>query len=316
LAIGDYDKTVLHRIHIENGEISIAADGEVTGYVLNQFSMDEYEGYFRIATTSQMTSFPEKPSPILHLQNNVYILNMDLDIVGKLENIAPGENIHSARFMGDICYLVTFRKVDPLFVINLSDPHNPEILGELEITGYSDYLHVYDGSHVIGVGKETVGAEEGDFSWYQGVKISLFDVTDVTEPIELAKYEIGNRGTDSPVLRDHKAFLFDKEKNILVIPVSVAEIDESQYPNGVPPYAYGEIVWQGAYVFTISLTLEEKIMLRGNITHVENGDVHNNSYHITRTLYMGEVLYTISESKIKMNSLLDLSEINELDLNG
>jgi len=316
LAIGDYDKTVLHRIHIENGEISIAADGEVTGYVLNQFSMDEYEGYFRIATTSQMTSFPEKPSPILHLQNNVYILNMDLDIVGKLENIAPGENIHSARFMGDTFYLVTFRKVDPLFVINLSDPHNPEILGELEITGYSDYLHVYDDSHVIGVGKETVGAEEGDFSWYQGVKISLFDVTDVTEPIELAKYEIGNRGTDSPVLRDHKAFLFGKKKNLLVIPVSVAEIDESQYPNGVPPYAYGEIVWQGAYVFTISLTLEEKIMLRGIITHVENGDVHNNSYDITRTLYMGEVLYTISESKIKMNSLLDLSEINELYLNG
>jgi len=317
LAIGSGDRTVLHRIHIENGEISIEADGEVPGYILNQFSMDEHEGYFRIATTSQMASLPQDPSGIiLHLQNNVYILNMDLDIVGRLENIAPGENIHSVRFMGDICYLVTFRKVDPLFVINLSDPHNPEILGELEITGYSDYLHVYDDSHVIGVGKETVGAEEGDFSWYQGVKISLFDVTDVTEPIELAKYEIGNRGTDSPVLRDHKAFLFDKEKNLLVIPVSVAEIDESQYPNGVPPYAYGEIVWQGAYVFTISLTLEEKIMLRGNITHIENGDVHNNSYHITRTLYMGEVLYTISESKIKMNSLLDLSEINELDLNG
>ena len=315
LAIGDYDTTVLHRIHIENGEISIAADGEVTGYVLNQFSMDEYEGYFRIATTSQMTSFPEKSSPILHLQNNVYILNMDLDIAGKLEDIAPGEKIHSVRFMGGICYLVTFRKVDPLFVINLSDPYSPKILGELEITGYSDYLHVYDESHVIGVGKETVAAEEGDFSWYQGVKISLFDVTDVTEPKELAKYEIGDRGTDSPVLNDHKAFLFDKEKNLLVIPVSVAEIDESQYPNGVPPYTYGEIVWQGAYVFTISLELEEKIMLRGTITHIENGNVHNASNYVTRALFIGEVLYIISNSKIKMNSLADLSEIKELNLN-
>jgi len=315
LAIGDYDKTVLHRIHIENGEISTAADGEVTGYVLNQFSMDEHEGYFRIATTSQMTSFPEK-SPILRLQNNVYILNMDLDVVGKLENIAPGENIHSARFMGDTFYLVTFRKIDPLFVINLSDPYSPRILGELEITGYSDYLHVYDENHVIGVGKETVGAEEGDFSWYQGVKISLFDVTDVTAPIELAKYEIGDRGTDSPVLNDHKAFLFDKEKNLLIIPVSVAEIDESQYPNGVPPYTYGEIVWQGAYVFTISLELEEKIMLRGTITHIENGNVYNDLNYITRAFFIGEVIYTISESKIKMNSLQNLSEINELDLNG
>jgi uncharacterized secreted protein with C-terminal beta-propeller domain len=316
LAIGDYDKTVLHRIHIENGEISIAADGEVTGYVLNQFSMDEYEGYFRIATTSQMTSFPEKSSPILHLQNNVYILNMDLDIAGKLEDIAPGEKIHSVRFMGGICYLVTFRKVDPLFVINLSDPYSPKILGELEITGYSDYLHLYDESHVIGVGKETVVAEEGDFSWYQGVKISLFDVADVTEPKELAKYEIGDRGTDSPVLNDHKAFLFDREKNLLVLPVLPAKVNESQYPNGVPPYTYGEIVWQGAYVFTISLELEEKIMLRGTITHIENGNVHNASNYVTRALFIGEVLYTISESKIKMNSLADLSEINELDLNG
>jgi inhibitor of cysteine peptidase len=315
LAIGDYDKTVLHRIHIENGEISIVADGEVTGYVLNQFSMDEHEGYFRIATTSQMTSSPEEPLPILRLQNNVYILNMDLDIVGKLEGIAPGEKIHSARFMEDTFYLVTFRKVDPLFVMNLSDPYNPKILGELEITGYSDYLHVYDENHVIGVGKETVGAEEGDFSWYQGVKISLFDVTDVTAPIELAKYEIGDRGTDSPVLNDHKAFLFDKEKNLLVLPVAVAKVNESQYPNGVPPYTYGDIVWQGAYVFTISLELEEKIILRGTITHIENDDVHNTSCYITRTLYIGDVLYTISESKIKMNSLLDLTQITELDLN-
>jgi len=313
LAIGDYDKTVLHRIHIENGEIFTAADGEVTGYVLNQFSMDEYEGYFRIATTSQMTSFSEK-SPILHLQNNVYILNMDLNIVGKLENIAPGEKIYSARFMGDTFYLVTFRKTDPLFVINLSDPYSPRIIGELEITGYSDYLHVYDENHVIGVGKETVGADEGDFSWYQGVKISLFDVTDVTAPIELAKYEIGNRGTDSPVLSDHKAFLFDKEKNLLVLPVLVAKINESQYPNGVPPYTCGQIVWQGAYVFTISLELEEKIMLRGAITHIENGNVYNASNYVTRALFIGDVLYTISEGKIKMNSLLDLSEIKELNL--
>jgi len=315
LAIGYGDKTVLHRIHIENGEISCAANGEVPGTVLNQFSMDEHDGYFRIATTSQIINSPRNSFALLPLQNNVYILNMDLEIIGELENIAPGETIHSVRFMGDICYLVTFRKVDPFFVINLSDPYSPEILGELEITGYSDYLHLYDENHVIGVGKETEAAQQGDFSWYQGVKISLFDVTEVCEPKELAKYEIGDRGTDSPVLRDHKAFLFDREKNLLVIPVSVAEVNESQYPNGVPPNAYGEILWQGAYVFTISLTLEEKLVLKGTITHVENGNVHDISYHITRALYIGEILYTISNSKIKMNSLADLSEINELNLN-
>ena len=309
-AIGYADRTLLHRIHIENGEISYVADGEVSGTVLNQFSMDEYEGYFRIATTSRM-SYENNPSLRLPLQNNMYVLDMELEIVGELENIAPGETIHSARFMGDKCYLVTFRKTDPFFVIELGEPYDPKILGELKISGYSDYLHLYDENHVIGVGKETVPAEQGDFSWYQGVKISLFDVTDLTEPKEIVKYEIGDRGTDSLVLREHKAFLFDKEKNLLVLPVSVAEREN---PND-PPYTPGKIVWQGAYVFTVSLSLEEKLVLKGTVTHIENGDVHDAEYHVTRALYIEEVLYTISNTKIKMNSLFDLSEINELDIN-
>jgi len=300
LAIADYYKTYLHRIHVEDDAINYVADGQVPGIVLNQFSMDEYNGYFRIATSYGGI-------------NSLYVLNMDLKVVGSLEDVAPKEQIHSIRFMGNICYLVTFRKVDPFFVIDLADPYNPKILGELKISGYSDYLHIYDSNHVIGVGKETVPAEEGAFSWYQGVKISLFDVTNVSKPEEIAKYIIGKRGTDSPVLRDHKAFLFDREKNLLVIPVLVADVDESKYPQGVPPYAYGEPVWQGAYVFTVSLEIEEKIILRGTVTHIENGNVTDNAHHVTRAIYIGDILYTISESKIKLNSLLDLSEIRELN---
>lgn len=316
LTMSDSDTTVLHRIHIENGEISIVACCEVPGDILNQFSMDEHKGYFRIATTSRMTSSLSEPSQRhLNLQNNLYVLNMDLDVVGQIENIAPGENIHSVRYMGDICYLVTFRKVDPFFAISLADPYNPKILGELKISGYSDYLHLYDENHVVGVGKETIAAEQGDFSWYQGVKISLFDVSNMSEPKEIAKYEIGDRGTDSPVLTDHKAFLFDKEKNLLVLPVSVAKVDESKYPYGLPPYASGEIVWQGAYVFTISLISEEKIMLKGTVTHIKGNYVYDISYHIRRTLYIDNVLYTISNNKVKMNSLLDMREINEINLN-
>ena len=310
LAIGYGGRTLLHRIHIENGEISYVADGETPGTVLNQFSMDEYEGYFRIATTSRM-SYEDNPSLRLLLQNNMYVLNMELEIVGEIEEIAPGETIHSARFMGDKCYLVTFRKTDPFFVIELAEPYDPKILGELKISGYSDYLHLYDQNHVIGVGKETVPAEQGDFSWYQGVKISLFDVSDLSQPKEMAKYEIGDRGTDSPVLRDHKAFLFDKEKNLLVLPVSVTQREN---PND-PPYTPGKTVWQGAYVFAVSLSLDKKLKLEGTITHIENGDVHDAKHHITRALYIGDVLYTISNTKIKMNSLFDLSEINELYLN-
>ncbi|MFQ5758826.1 MAG: beta-propeller domain-containing protein, partial [Candidatus Bathyarchaeia archaeon] len=187
------------------------------------------------------------------------------------------------------------------------------------ITGYSDYLHPYDENHIIGIGKETVPAEEGDFSWYQGVKIALFDVSDVENPKEIDKYEIGDRGTESPVLRDHKAFLFDESKNLLVLPVLVAEIDEEKYPNGFPSNTHGEYVWQGAYVFNISLT--EKIVLKGRITHMENdtslmksGYYFSSPYAVKRALYIGNVLYTISDKKIKMNNLQNLDEINEVEL--
>ncbi|HXZ95351.1 MAG TPA: beta-propeller domain-containing protein, partial [Dehalococcoidia bacterium] len=198
--VGDFDKTSIYRIQIEGDKVEYVANGEVPGMVLNQFSMDEYDGYFRVATTTHGETS----------QNNVYVLNMALNITGSLENLAPGESIYSARFMGDRGYLATFKKTDPLFVIDLSNPQNPEVLGELNITGYSDYLQPYDETHLIGIGKEAVDAEGEDFAWYQGIKIALFDVSDVNHPVEIgAPYVIGDRGTDSPVLSDHKALLFD-----------------------------------------------------------------------------------------------------------
>jgi len=310
---GGGEKTNIHRIRIENGKIEYKKSGEVPGYILNQFSMDEHEGYFRIAiTTGQVWGDTSS-------LNHIYVLDMDLNIVGRLEDLAPKEKIYSARFMGDKCYLVTFKKIDPLFVIDLADPTYPKVLGELKITGYSDYLHPYDENHIIGIGKETIEAEGGNFAWYQGVKISLFDVSDVSTPKEIAKYEISDRGTDSPILTDHKAFLFDKSKNLLVIPVSVAEIDETKYPSGVPPNAYGNFVWQGAYVFNISL--DEGLVLKGRITHMENNnDFMKNSYFpaspyfINRALYIDNLLYTTSDKKIKMNNLENLAEIKEVEL--
>ncbi len=310
------ERTSIHRIHIEDGEIIPVASGQVPGYVLNQFSMDEHNDHFRIATTTGhiARSWEEATS-----QNHVYVLDMDLNIVGRLEDLAPGETIYSARFMGDRCYLVTFRKVDPLFVIDMKNPRNPKVLGQLKITGYSDYLHPYDEHHIIGIGKETEAAEEGDFAWYQGMKISLFDVSDVSDPIEIAKYEIGDRGTDSPVLYDHKAFLFDKEKRLLVLPVLVAEIDEDKYLGEIPPNAYGEPIWQGAYVFDISI--ETRLVFKGGITHLEDdadllrrGYYMSSPYSVKRALYIDNVLYTISDKKIKMNNLENLDEINQITL--
>jgi inhibitor of cysteine peptidase len=306
-AVGGSQRTSVHRIHIAGNNMTYVASGEAPGMVLNQFSMDEYDGYFRVATTTYGQT----------TQNNVYILDMDLNITGSLENLAPGETIYSARFMGERGYLVTFKQVDPLFVIDLKDPYDPEVLGYLKVTGYSDYLHPYDETHIIGIGKETTDA--GEFAWYQGVKISLFDVTDVSNPREISKVEIGDRGTDSPVLWDHKAFLFDKSRNLLVMPILVAEVDQSEYPQGVPSWAYGEPVWQGAYAFDVSL--DQGIQLKGRITHIESpADLEQDYYYsysafsVERSLYIDDVLYTISDAKIKMNNLENLDYINEVQL--
>jgi len=308
----EMEKTVVHKISVSNGEIEYKTNGEVPGNVLNQFSMDEYNGYFRIATTTGEVSRTGESTSL----NHIYVLDENLKIVGKVEDLAKGERIYSARFMGNRAYVVTFRKIDPLFVIDLTAPENPKVLGYLKVTGYSDYLHPYDENHIIGIGKETAGGDE-NFAWYQGLKISLFDVSDVENPTEIGKIEIGDRGTDSEALRDHKAFLFDKEKNLLVIPVSLAEINEAEYNGEVPDWAYGEVIWRGAYVYSVDLT--NGITLKGTITH-SNETVEKNMYYydypyqIKRSLYIDNVLYTISSKMIKMNDLGDLDEINSVSL--
>jgi uncharacterized secreted protein with C-terminal beta-propeller domain len=314
----DDQYTSIYRVHIDGDSLTFEAKGSVPGYVLNQYSMDEHSGYFRVATNWNSWNSGTR-------MNNVYVLNMSLAVVGRLENLAKNENLHSVRFMGDKCYLVTFKNTDPLFVIDLSQPSNPKVLGALKIPGYSDYLHPYDETHLIGVGKETVEAEQDDFAWYQGVKLSLFDVSDVTNPQQLSKYVIGDRGTDSPVLSDPKAFLFDKSKKLLVIPVNLAEIDKTVVAPG--PSAYGTMVWQGVYVFR--LTVNEGFVLEGTVTQIEkrtivtaNGNViHdtddiwlNSNYWINRALYIGNTLYTVSNAQVKLNSLDTLAFIAEVNL--
>jgi inhibitor of cysteine peptidase len=309
----EMEKSVVHRIEISELDIDYEAVGEVPGSVLNQFSMDEHEGNLRIATTIGHVSRTGDATSL----NNLYVMDKDLEIIGKVEDIAPGERIYSTRFIEDRAYMVTFKKVDPLFVIDVSNPEKPEILGYLKITGYSDYLHPYDENHIIGIGKETIEAETGDFAWYQGLKISLFDVSDVGNPREVAKIEIGDRGTDSYALYDHKAFLFDKKRNLLVIPVSLSEIDETQYEGQeIPDNAHGERVWQGAFVLNIDTS---EISERGRITHYDEEDALERLYYggekaIQRSLYMDNVLYTLSLGKIKANDLLDLKEISEVNL--
>ena len=316
LCIQNWSNTTIQKIRLYNGDITPVAEGIVSGWVLNQFSMDEYDGYFRVATTTGRLWWGWRRVNT-NQTSAVYVLDKNMKTVGRLEDLAPREDIYSARFLGGRCYLVTFKKVDPLFVIDLSKPTNPKILGKLKIPGYSNYLHPFDANHVIGLGKEATESEVGDFAWYQGIKISLFDVTDVSRPLEIAKIEVGDRGTDSPALSDHHAFLFSRDRKLLVIPILEAKINPANYEGSPPADAYGDYVSQGAYVFNISLN---GINLKGKVTHLQDlelqksGYLMENSYSVQRSLYIEDYLYTISDAMIKINNLSDLKEVNSIKL--
>ncbi len=313
------EKTIIHKISLDG--FAYIGKGEVAGHALNQFSMDEHNGYFRIATTQgQLGGWGRMMPGQQATSSNVFVLDSNLETVGKLEGLAPGESIYSARFMGNRAYLVTFKKVDPFFTLDLADPKNPKVLGKLKIPGYSDYLHPYDENYIIGLGKGAVAAEEGEFAWYQGVKLSLFDVRDIENPKEVAKFEIGDRGTDSYALQDHKAFLFSKSRNLLVIPVTLAEIDRSKYAGELPLSAYGDYTFQGAYVF--SLSPENGFALLGRITHSDldeakkMGDYYWSNSNVKRTLYMDNNLYTVSDQYVKANDLGTLGPLSSVRISN
>ncbi|MDD1661408.1 MAG: beta-propeller domain-containing protein [Methanomicrobiales archaeon] len=297
--------TAICRFAIRDGDIRYVGTGEVTGHLLNQFSMDESEGYLRAATTVQ--GYGSSGS---YEYNNVFVLDSGMKTVGSLKYIAPDEKIYSTRFIGDRLYMVTFKRIDPLFVIDLSDPKNPGILGKLKIPGYSDYLHPYDKDHIIGIGKETELSDWGGVST-SGLKLALFDVSDVSHPTEVDHVEIGDAGSDSEALRDHKAFLFSKEKDLLVIPVR--EIERVYLKEGYSSYT--QKVWQGAYAFSVSPS--KGFTLRGTVTH---SDEDTSGYYwgsrdaVKRSLYIGDVLYTLSSSELIATSLPTMKPIREIPL--
>jgi uncharacterized secreted protein with C-terminal beta-propeller domain len=302
------ENTAVYKFALASGQAAFKGQGSVPGRILNQFAMDEHKGHLRIATTAgDMWRTDEFTS-----KNNVYILNHSMNLTGKIEDIAPGERIYSVRFMGDRGYLVTFKTVDPLFVIDLKDPAKPAILGELKIPGYSDYLHPYDEHHLIGFGKDAV--EINGIAYYLGMKLALFDVSDVHNPVEKYVEMIGDRGTHSDVLHNHKALLFSKEKNLLAFPLTVMEVKNPGQDNyrGIPPY--GQFVFQGAYVYEISL--EKGFKLRGKITHLSPEDYRRTGQYyrpedgknVERLIYINENLYSLSQKVWQVHDLANLIE--------
>ena len=170
--------------------------------------MDEDNGYFRIATTRDRDYIYNMEDRVeTSSYNNLYILDDNLQTVGSVENLAEGERIYSVRFMQDRAYIVTFKQIDPLFVIDVGNVRNPKVLGFLKIPGYSSYLHPYDDHTLIGLGKDTKENDSGRVTT-AGIKLSLFDVTDPATPQELDSIVMGDSGSSSLALDDHRAFLF------------------------------------------------------------------------------------------------------------
>ncbi|MCK5416505.1 beta-propeller domain-containing protein, partial [Candidatus Parcubacteria bacterium] len=305
----ELEKTVIHKIAINKNDIEYKTHGEVTGHVLNQFSMDENKGYFRIATTKNRT-WSRFEDGNTKSYNNLYVLDGRLKIVGSLEGLAEDERIKSVRFMQNRAYMVTFKQIDPLFVIDLKNPKKPTVLGELKIPGYSDYLHPYDEDTLIGLGKDAYENRYGG-TVTGGVKLSLFDVADVKNPKEIDTFIMGVSGSDSIALHDHKAFLFSHDKNLLSIPVTIRKQSGEKYYNT-------KLEFSGAAVFTVD---KSSFKLKGKIDHSDGGKDSKTDYwrgynyydnNVKRALYIEDNLYTFSNKYIMIHAIDDLNKINNV----
>lgn len=194
------DYTQILKFSYRDGKIKPAAAGDIRGYLNDTFSMNEHEGYLRVVATDWNND---------EELTNLYVLDENLDVYGKIENLAPGESIRSARFLGDIGYFVTFRDMDPLFSVDLSSPKEPKILGELKVTGFSAYLHFYGENKLLGIGNE-VDPETGE---YKGIKVSMFDISDPSDVKEIDKYVLKDN-YHCPGIYNYKAIMINSEKNI------------------------------------------------------------------------------------------------------
>lgn len=248
-------------IKLSNKDLSLVAGGQVPGTLISQFSMDEYKGKLRIATSIRENLLAIGSSESF---NDLYVLDENLNIIGKVLDFGKRERIYGVRFIEDKGYIVTFREIDPFFVVDLSDPKNPQIKGELKIPGYSSYLHPITKDLILGVGKED-----------NKVKVSLFDVSDPSDPKEIDRYYLEEFWSD--ILNTHHAFLLDRDHKLFFLPGN-----------------------KGGYIFSYE---GDKINLKKAITQT----------NALRALYINDYMYIISIDKIVVIDEITFERVNELN---
>ena len=262
-------ETVIKRISYKDGKLKAEASGKVDGYINDSFSIDEYDGYLRVVTTDDET-------------NGLYILNSNMKEVGSITGLAEGEQVYSARLLGDTGYFVTYEQTDPLFSVDLSDPKNPKIIGKLKIPGFSEYLHFYGENLLLGIGMDV---DEDGFTT-NGVKLSMFDISDGSDVKEIQKYTLENVYS-AAVMYDYKAVLIDPEKNVIGF--------AADGNNG-----------ENYYVFSYNDANGFECLM--------NEMVNGNGYQSARGVYVDNTLYVVKGNIIEAYDMADYQKTGDLIL--
>jgi uncharacterized secreted protein with C-terminal beta-propeller domain len=293
--------TMIHEFRIDDrpDDLRYLASGGVKGRVLNQFAMDARDGYFRVAT-----SIGYVPDPDVHNALTVLAQRDDrLEVVGQLDGIAPGEDIRSVRFDGDRAFVVTFKKTDPLYAIDLREPKSPRILGELKIPGFSTYMHMFDATHLLSIGYDA--EDQGTYAFFNGLLFQLFDISDPAKPELLHKTVLGTRGSSSAALSDHLAFTLFQNK--LAVPITVCEGGGQGQPGT-------DLTFSGLIVYDVSL--DQGIQEHGRVAHPDSSGGYDNAKcqswwtsstsNVQRSIFMDDFVYSIAPDVLRVQQLSDM----------
>jgi hypothetical protein len=294
--------TEIHKFDVsEPGSPQYVASGRVDGWLLNQYSLSEHDGHLRVATTTDQwtDAVPPDDGGVAPSESGVSVLAQRGDRlveVGSVGGLGKGERIFAVRFLGPVGYVVTFRQVDPLYTLDLSDPASPRLVGELKIPGYSAYLHPIEGDRLLGIGQN---ADEQGMTL--GAQVSLFDVSDATDPTRLDAYALPESWTEAE--HDPHAFLYWPENGLVVVPVWAQPVFFGE-PGTVPdPYA----IAGGALVLRLD---GDHLTEVGTLSHVRSDAPasYGDDSSIRRSLVVGETLWTVSSAGALASDLGDLDE--------
>ncbi|MET0068755.1 MAG: beta-propeller domain-containing protein [Candidatus Thiodiazotropha sp.] len=318
---GSAQQTEIHKLALTTDSGSVQAaeyrgSAQIVGHLgfnadYKPFRMGEHQGVLRIATSIGSLGSDGSSTSVTLLREAAN--GGRLEEAGRLDNLGrPGELLYASRFLGDRGYLVTFKKIDPLYVLDLSDPENPVSLGELEVSGYSEYLHPVGENFLLGIGKEAIDDEASTdrdglgFAWYQGLKVSLFDVTDPTTPTEVNSIVLGGRRTSSNILTEHHAFASLPQTDLLPMRFSIPLDLYNEPPQVADPQPYHSYGWThtGLYTFDVhvgaapGVELVDQFVVRDNSTASASSGVWND-----RSVILGDSVHYLHGGSLYSSSL-------------